>query len=87
MSQFKIISEAIVGSSFPTRAGKQDVYVLYQLGDDTGKFDPTRTFQVFVPAEDAYDVTAKQIREAVVDQAIRENEARRQPANPRTGRL
>jgi hypothetical protein len=84
MAQIKIISEQTVLSSLPNRTGKQDLWVLYQVGDDTGKFDPTRTFQVFVPYEEVYDAGAKLLRADVVTQHIKDAEARRTPASPRT---
>lgn len=84
MAQVKIVSEQTVLSSTPGRAGKQDLWVLYQIGDDGGKFDPTRTFQVFVPYEEGYDPIAKQLKAEVVADYIKKSEAMRVPANPRT---
>ncbi len=87
MAQVKVISEQTTLSSAPGRAGKQDLWVLYQVGDDAGKFDPTRTFQVFVPYEDVIDPTTRQVKEDVELQFIREAEARRVPVQPRVHTL
>jgi hypothetical protein len=87
VAQVKILSEQTVMSSAPGRAGKQDSWTLYQVGDDAGHFDPTRTFQVFVPLEEAYDPATKSMRADVVLNYIKDAEARRVPANPRTHHL
>jgi hypothetical protein len=87
MAQVKVISEQTVLSSAPGRAGKQDLWVLYQMGDDAGHFDPSRTFQTFVPYEDALDPVTKQVKPDVVATYIKDSEARRVPANPRTFHL
>lgn len=83
MATVAIISEQTVLSSFPGRVGKQDLWVQYRLGDDAGKIDQTRTFQVFVPYEEAYDTVAKKVKEDAVREAIRQAEAMRNPATPR----